>query len=379
MKLYEKLYRKKIFISLSIIYIPLFKYYVDLNNNGGHTFMTADWLINYNHGFIKRGLMGSVFISISRDKEILLDVISFTLILIYLLIFYLINNTYHSRRQNFISLVLIFSPATFLFPIYDSQGSFRKEILGLLSVLILSGFIKSTKKNMIKFLSAFTYLIAIFSHSVNVFFITTIFAILYKFYKSRKIFDYLLFTVPLFLYLSMYLIFSSSEQQLYLIRDNLCNDLWIIGLDNLCGFGSFDFLVWDINANYLIVQNYIINENRSQYILYFGLFIISFIPYLNDRYAIKNFGYYFLISVSFFPLFIYALDWGRWLYLISLCCLVFYLLSDKSVYSNRLIFLTLVYPFSFRIEHCCNPLDNFEQNFFLNNFIYLLENFKNII
>ena len=41
-----------IFLILTIIYIPLFKYFIELNNNKGHTFMTADWLINYNHGFL---------------------------------------------------------------------------------------------------------------------------------------------------------------------------------------------------------------------------------------------------------------------------------------------------------------------------------------
>ena len=34
------------FLILTFIYIPLFKYFIELNNNDGHTFMTADWLIN---------------------------------------------------------------------------------------------------------------------------------------------------------------------------------------------------------------------------------------------------------------------------------------------------------------------------------------------
>ena len=34
-----------------------------------------------------------------------------------------------------------------------------------------------------------------------------------------------------------------SEQELYIIRDNICNDLVSIGLSNLCGYGTFDFLV----------------------------------------------------------------------------------------------------------------------------------------
>ena len=290
------------------------------------------------------------------------------------MIFYLLNKTYLLQKQNFLSLILIFSPATFLFPIYDSQGAFRKEILGFLCILFLSSFSNSPKKEIIKYISALIFLIAVFSHSVNAFFISTIFVILYKFYESRKVFDYFLFSFPLFLYLSMYFFLSSSEQELYYIRDNICLELSAIGLQNLCGYGTFDFLVWDINANYLIVQNYIINENRSQYIFYVILFIFAITPYLNEKYIYKNLKYYLFISVTFVPLFVYAYDWGRWIYIMSMCYLVIFLLSEKKLSNRYLIYLFLIYPFIFRIEHCCKPLVHFEGNFLIKNFNYLLRN-----
>jgi uncharacterized membrane protein len=49
-----------VFLILILLYIPLFKYYIFLNNNGGHSFMTADWLINYRFGYINRGLFGTL-------------------------------------------------------------------------------------------------------------------------------------------------------------------------------------------------------------------------------------------------------------------------------------------------------------------------------
>tara|TARA_B100000123_G_scaffold272300_1_gene254473 strand:+ start:281 stop:1420 length:1140 start_codon:yes stop_codon:yes gene_type:complete len=379
MKIYQKILNQKIFLILTFLYIPLFRYYVDLNNQGGHTFMTADWLVNYKFGFVKRGLTGTFFMSLSEDKDILLDTISFTLIFIYLIIFYLLNKTYMLQKQNLLSLILIFSPATFLFPIYDSQGAFRKEILGFLCILFLSSFSNSPKKEIIKYISALIFLIAVFSHSVNAFFISTIFVILYKFYESRKVFDYFLFSFPLFLYLSMYFFLSSSEQELYYIRDNICLELSAIGLQNLCGYGTFDFLVWDINANYLIVQNYIINENRSQYIFYVILFIFAITPYLNEKYIYKNLKYYLFISITFVPLFVYAYDWGRWIYIMSMCYLVIFLLSEKKLSNRYFIYLFLIYPFIFRIEHCCKPLVHFEGNFLIKNFNYLLRNILSLI
>tara|TARA_B100000925_G_C21900165_1_gene426777 strand:- start:279 stop:812 length:534 start_codon:yes stop_codon:yes gene_type:complete len=177
----------------------------------------------------------------------------------------------------------------------------------------------------------------------------------------------------------MYFFLSSSEQELYYIRDNICLELSAIGLQNLCGYGTFDFLVWDINANYLIVQNYIINENRSQYIFYVILFIFAITPYLNEKYIYKNLKYYLFISITFVPLFVYAYDWGRWIYIMSMCYLVIFLLSEKKLSNRYLIYLFLIYPFIFRIEHCCKPLVHFEGNFLIKNFNYLLRNILSLI
>jgi len=189
MVLVNRIKNQKIFIILSILYIPLFRYFISINNTGGHTFMTADWLVNYNYGFVKRGLSGTIFLSITRDKDTLLDLLSFSLILIYVFIFFLLNKIYNSEKQNYLSVVLIFSPAAFLFPIYDSQGSFRKEILGFLAVLLLASSVKSSKKYKYVFMSLFIFSIAVFSHSVNVFFITTIFVLIYIFFDKRLLFS----------------------------------------------------------------------------------------------------------------------------------------------------------------------------------------------
>ena len=378
MILVNRIKNQKIFIILSILYIPLFRYFISINNAGGHTFMTADWLVNYNYGFVKRGLSGTIFLSITRDKDTLLDLLSFSLILIYVFIFFLLNKIYNSEKQNYLSVVLIFSPAAFLFPIYDSQGSFRKEILGFLAVLLLASSVKSSKKYKYVSMSLFIYSIAVFSHSVNVFFITTIFVLIYIFFDKRLLL-LTLFSIPVVLYLLLYYLFSSSEQELYIIRDNICNDLVSIGLSNLCGYGTFDFLVWDVNANYLLVQNYIINENRNEYYFYFLLFILSIVPYFFDSNSIKLIKYYLFVSISFIPLFLYAYDWGRWIYIMSICFLVIYLLSEKSSKNNLTLVLLFTYPFLYRIEHCCKPMIHFKENFIFENVFYVLEVLRNII
>ncbi len=368
----------KIFIPLIVVYYPLFKYFIFLNNNKGHTFLTSDWLINYNYGFVKRGLPGTIFMSLTKNPELLLDIISGTLITIYVLIFFFLNKTFNSNKQNFISYILIFSPAIFLFPIYDSQGSFRKEIIGILALFILTSYTKKSNYKVPLVISSIIYSFGLLSHSVNIFFLTTILFIIYKFYKSSSLFDYLIFVLPSIFFIFVINFFSNSEQELHEIRNSICNDLKEMGLFNLCGHGSFDYLVWDLNANFLISQNFIINERREEHYLYILLFFVSLIPFLFDRNIKYLFIPYTAIGISFMPLFIVAIDWGRWIFIMSVCFMAVYLLSEKKIISNKIYFMLIIYPIFFRIEHCCSPSFEVSINYMLDNLSWLIFNFENI-
>ena len=155
--------------------------------------------------------------------------------------------------------------------------------------------------------------------------------------------------------------------------------MYDLELENLCGYGSFDFITWDLNAHYLISQNYIINLNRDVYLFYIVLFLFSLVPYLFDKQAFQLFKMFLPLFVTFVPLFLIAIDWGRWLYIMSLCLLSIYLLFDKNIISSRLKYLLFLYPVAFRAEHCCNIKFEFSFEYFLNNINYLFANFLSFI
>ena len=335
--------------------------------------MTADWLINYDFGYINRGLFGTILLNIFDNKHSILNALSVILILVYLSIFYFLSLTFKTRKQNIISIVLIFSPATFLFNIYDSQGSFRKEIIGILAILSLSSYLYK-KNNKLIYLSSIVYSIGIFSHSVNLFFLITILIILFKFIKTNNLIHYLIFVIPTLLNFSFFFVFSNSENDLISKRDLMCLQLDKLDLANLCGYGAFDFLVLDLNAAYYITQNYVINENRSASYLYILLFLISIAPLLFDKNFYTNAKYYIIIAMSFIPLFIIAYDWGRWIYIMSICYLVIFLISEKNVLSINFAYLFIIFPIVFRIEHCCNPIFQLNLDYFLGNLTYLIKN-----
>ena len=367
-----------VFFILILLYIPLFKYYIFLNNNGGHSFMTADWLINYRFGYINRGLFGTVVLFLFNDSNSILNFLSIGLISIYITIFYYLTKTLNLMSQNVITYVLIFSPATFLFNIYDSQGSFRKEILGILSIFLLISATKNNSNKKYIIMSSIIYTIGIFSHSVNLFFLTTILLIISKKINQKSVFTYLLFLIPTSINFIFYFLFSNSEQELYLKRDSMCLELEYLNLSNLCGYGSFDFLVWDLNAAYYITQNYTINENRQASYIYIFLYLLSILPLFFDKNSLNNLKHYLFINISFFPLFLIAFDWGMWIYIMSICNLAIYLISEKNIVNSKLKYLLLLYPFLFRIEHCCGPSMEISYTRFLRNIDYLINNFISI-
>lgn len=368
-----------LFFILTLTYLPLFNYFKILNQNGGHSFMTADWLINYQFGYINRGLIGTFLISIFENGSSLLNFLTYFLVVVYLLIFYFLNKLFKKTSNKIITLTLIFSPAGFLFPIYDSQASFRKEIIGILGLFIFISAVNTKEFKKYLLVSSFIFTIGIFSHSVNLFFIPTVLLILYIYQKSRDIFDYLAFSIPAIIFVIINLYFKQSEQKLFEIKNNLCSKMSDLELQNLCGYGSFDFITWDLNAHYLITQNFIINQNRESYYIYILFFVFSLLPYLFEKNIFTLLKIFSLIGVSFIPLFLIAYDWGRWIHIMSICYLSIYLLSDKNIYKSRFKYILLLYPFLFRMEHCCDTYFEFSINYLHKNILYIYQNFKNLL
>ena len=203
--------------------------------------------------------------------------------------------------------------------------------------------------------------------------------ILYKYQKSRDKFDYLVLSIPAIVFVIINLYFKQSEQKLFEIKNNLCSKMVDLELQNLCGYGSFDFITWDLNAHYLITQNYIINENRESYYIYILFFLFSLAPFLFEKNIFFLLKIFFLIGLSFIPLFLIAYDWGRWIHVMSICYLSIYLLSDKNVYKSRFKYILLLYPFLFRMEHCCETYFELSINYLYKNILYIYQNFNNLL
>ena len=125
----------------TINYIKYFKLYISIlfifsvfylygKYNVGNDSTVSEWLINYEGGFTKRGLIGQIaihigeFLNISLRQSILFFQI-FSIGLYYLLLI----NFFKSVKFNKIILLSIFTPIFLLYPVAEIEVLGRKEII----------------------------------------------------------------------------------------------------------------------------------------------------------------------------------------------------------------------------------------------------------
>lgn len=123
--------------------VALFLFYVGLDAVRHHDrWAMGDWLINYSGGFVRRGLSGSVSLYLSRSPlHLSMYASTFGLQLTcYATMFATVLYLVRSLRWSFWMMCASYSPATVSFPLFEPTFAFRKEILFLafLGVLIVA-------------------------------------------------------------------------------------------------------------------------------------------------------------------------------------------------------------------------------------------------
>ena len=297
---------------------------------------TSEWLINYQGGFTRRGLIGEILVQINSflNFEIRNLVFIFEIILLFTYYFYIIN---FFKKVEFspIIILIIFSPLGFLFPVTETEAIARKEVLlFFLYLLYLSSILKGNQK--------LTYSILILGLPIvnlvwdgNIFYI---FFFIYTFFISKiKINkkEVIIFCISLIPYLisSIILITTKSNDQML---EEMCK-----AINEPC-FGAMNFLDYSFKDQ----MNYGLSRLKIVYLIrYLFIFVICFFPFLFIFYDQKNkieifLGYIVCVIPTFFFLYI-SFDWGRYLnilYIFSVLTLIFLLEIKKiQIKQTRLV------------------------------------------
>lgn len=290
----------------------VFFYFVEIVN-GGNPWKTGDWLINYQGGPVRRGLAGEILFQLSRFGVPLGWITFGVQTAIYFLVFYLVQKLYLIRDRGAEWLAVLLSPAFLLFPFHDFAGGFRKEILVFLPfALLVYFFVKKRLTGAAVLLCLLLYLLAVFSHELAVF-VVPFFAYLFaSAVRTRRItpavgaLSTAAFLGAALLGLSFAVIFPGSDATAAGICSSLSGMRFSPGICD----GAIQWLRYDAGFGLNAVKASL----PAYAALYPPLAVLSLLPVLCSGWARENAAFLSVAGLFCMPLFIFAVDWGRWIH-----------------------------------------------------------------
>ena len=353
-------------MSLKKIFLPIFfsliSTYVILNifrSSISFDWTFQDWLINYEGGFVRRGLSGEIILRTSSFFDVQIQFTYFCILSILSLLFYLLFFDFlRKEKLNFQNLFIILSPLSISFIIYNFGAIGRKEILLFIIFLIFIFLLSSIKKRELSifFLIIFFPLVLLL-HEGLIFFISAFLVIfLFEINKTNKKFIFLTIFIFILISLSTFIlmiIFKGNTAQVEVICSSL-SDYPIEG----CFLGSAISMLSSVHTLDNVFNNLWVRVFEDKYLYYYPIFaIIAFYPLIKNSFqycfniSVGNKIYklnFSTIAIIYFvnslPLYIFAHDWGRWLHInyILLMITFFYLKRVNKIYpknSERIVYM----------------------------------------
>lgn len=281
--------------------------------SGGDSWKTGDWLINYEGGFVRRGLIGQVLYELSGLGLNLLWSTFVLQITIYFLIARYTLKLFFATQREATWLLFIFSPAfIFLFPLYGIQGGFRKEIILFLSFCLLAyGLLNNKVSHKHVIASILVYCVAVFSHELAA---PCLIFIVYLLTQAKKnasnrsaINAYILFFILAGVTGGLLALIKHGDLE---VQHQVCNSLLISGIKGDICDGAIAWLQYDTNYGIRMVAGIF----KTSISVYPFLFAMAFLPFLLTDWCKKRVFILVLGFAALMPLYIVALDWGRWIH-----------------------------------------------------------------
>ena len=212
-----------VLLTLALIFIiaNFYRYYQNRT-----VYEYADWLINYQGGFVRRGLIGEVLFQFYKLTKINLGFLIFLFVTsLYILLFTSFIYFLKYLKRNWINLFIIFSPISILYPVMISKVVGRKEILFLAFFSLLALLISKIKpEKLILYITLFLPIILL-SHAGMLFFLPYILILYFlaniKKSKTQISINTIPFLVITFVCVILVFIFSGTDYHVTKICDSV--------------------------------------------------------------------------------------------------------------------------------------------------------------
>lgn len=274
---------------------------------------TSEWLINYEGGFTRRGLIGQIAKILTLENYISLRQSILILQILFLIIYYyLIFVFLKNLKKNILLIFCIFSPLFLLFPLAELESLVRKEIF--LFIVYIFFLIQSLKKfgNVKSKLTFFVLLpitILIWEGAIIYYVYFLVLLLIYQLSQKKINFlDIIVNSTPTLII--FFLIFNQrlTENEISI----MCKSI------NEC-YGAIDYLNNSLASN--------IHEVTSKFKLeflfrYFAAFVLGYFPFIlliqssyfkENIYWISLKKLFLILFLTNFIFYFIAIDWGRWL------------------------------------------------------------------
>ena len=353
----------------------------------------GDWLINYQGGMIRRGLLGEIIFQLAHFTHINPGIYVVIFQIFFYAVFFLISYFLLKKQHALLPFaLLIFSPFIFCFQINDLQGGYRKEIIyfALLALIVWSTTIKESKKfEKIFFTILFFYPLVILTHEMLAIFLPYLlaaFILSAKLNKKKNILICVLL-LPSIIVFFVASHFSGTEIQVSTIFTSIANENYKVS------GGSISWLSKDAAYATSKVSEAITIRHFNHYIFVTPLALIAYIPvYYDLKRLFKNKPVLWLLNASIFGtigLMLYAMDWGRFLYIHLVSIFLLLLLPAIQIHNIRqkppnvikksTVVLFIVYILFWHIPHAGYFGKTYEKRYKTVNYISFLEPYKKII
>ena len=328
-------------ILISLPYILILYFHKILKIRDMWSFHLSFHLLNYqDFGFVKRGLLGSIFkpfyfylknINLDLRLAILLTYIS--LLIIFIIIYWIL--AINSNTPKVTKLGLLLAPATFQFLGFDSPRSSELVWLIIFGLWCLLFTQKSNLNYLESIISGFAVSLSLLTYegSLIIIFPIIFFNILFSLDKKtyeKRIAIILIFLVPVILTTFLVFKFGSFEEGSYVIR-NILDKVDPKIPDTISEVIAND-LIKDNRTRMLDNVNWF--SNNFLFVFYFFSYLLCNFFELKNQFNIKN----FILSTSSFSgifLCLVALDYSRYIALAMLVnSMHLFILKRNQTWSN---------------------------------------------
>ena len=342
----NRTFRALFAFALLAIELGYMLYYRALDTRaGGAAYQSADWLISYADGFVRRGLFGEIFLAVAPAGSVGLWTLFAVQALLYAIVFGFAVWVLVRFRFSWPAIALVAGPAALGFFAWDPAAGFRKEVLVYVSLSLLVWALIAVRRKVgaavLAVLSLLVFVLAVFSWETSALFLPA-----YLYLLVRRGEDLGLSVLFRRILAGAFLLVGGAGLALGTLfhgtvstAQAICEVVREHGFSrpDLCS-GAIDAIGW--------TSQYTLDSVTASFPLYVGylpLALLALIPVLTTPWLRRNWAWALLIAAAFVPLFVIVTDYGRWINMIVMA-LIFCIVAGpaQNTFSRAWTWLTVI-------------------------------------